>query len=149
MAIAQLLQEHGELGHGLGDLHVGQVALEEDGALRPLGAFVVQGIGGRHSFVVRTVEGEGRGLLRFGGHHGGRHRCGHFVSCLCVSPFDHGRGVAAWRGLVRGSTISLAHKKVGGAVTCDPLAGSCSPPKLFDVDDEEVLQPLVVVRRHP
>lgn len=33
MTIAQLLQEHGELGHGLCDLHIRQVALEEDGAL--------------------------------------------------------------------------------------------------------------------
>ena len=79
MAIAQLLQEHSKLCHGLGDLHVGQVALEEDGALRPLGAFVVQGIRGRHSFVVRAVESGDGGLLRFGGDHGGRHRCGHCV----------------------------------------------------------------------
>jgi hypothetical protein len=46
MAVTELLQELQELCYGLGDLHVGQVALEEDGALGPLRAFVVQSIGG-------------------------------------------------------------------------------------------------------
>lgn len=57
MPVAELLQEHGQLCHGLGDLHVGQVALEEDGALRPLGTFVVERIGGAHYFAGRSWGG--------------------------------------------------------------------------------------------
>lgn len=67
MAVAQLLQEHGQLGHGLCDLHVRQVALEEDGALRPLRASVVEGVGGAGSSSI---------ALFFLGHRGGHaERC--------------------------------------------------------------------------
>lgn len=45
MSVAQILKKHGELGHSVGDMHVGELALEKDGALRCLGAFVVEQIG--------------------------------------------------------------------------------------------------------
>ena len=57
------MQQHGQLGHGLGNLHVGKIALEEDGALRPLRAFVVEGIGGA-DYAVRAGTG-GRRLFLF------------------------------------------------------------------------------------
>lgn len=137
MAVAQLLQEHGELGHGLGDLHVGQVALEEDGALGSLGAFVVQRVGGGGCVVAGEVDGGGLFLF---GHHRGRHGCSHVVGCCCVLPVDHGRchgrRVAA-EAQVRANVVgALLTKKcrVESPCTCLTIAlwiaETGSPPKL-------------------
>ena len=44
MSIAQVLKEHGQLSHGTCNLHIGELALEEDSPLWRLCAFVVQRI---------------------------------------------------------------------------------------------------------
>lgn len=56
MPVAELLQEHRQLCHSLRDLHVRQIALEEDGALRPQRAFVVEGIGGVDDFIAGFLD---------------------------------------------------------------------------------------------
>jgi hypothetical protein len=58
MLVTKLLQKQRQLGHCLCDLHVGQIALEEDGAFGPLRAFVVEGIGAADGIVAGFLDGD-------------------------------------------------------------------------------------------
>jgi hypothetical protein len=95
------LQEQGQLCYRLSHLHAGEIALEEDGALRPLCALVVQGIGGADDFILWLHS-----IFLFHSRYG---RCsgGHGERVVAVLSLNHARRLSG--GMLLGALRAVIH----------------------------------------